>query len=189
MGENGGRGNAEHRKASTVVGRKVKKKKEVSVGRCKKEKKKEGSQWRKRDGVMLSAAVPNMLSQDVCIRAQRRTWNDTACYVPPNERDIFRSSAPYLTAQLAQEKGKENVLITFNERWGRAQTRRLLQYLKRQPRLIDRKWKQGTFCLTNPTWYQIMISRIFATCQHRHLWTFMKHDPNVFNIKVKKKKA
>lgn len=40
MGENGGRGNAEHRKASTVVGRKVKKKKEVSVGRCKKEKKK-----------------------------------------------------------------------------------------------------------------------------------------------------
>lgn len=77
--------------------------------------KKEVSQWKKREGVILSATVPNMLSQDVCIRAQRRTWNDTACYVPPNEWDIFRSSAPYLTAQLAQEKGKEDTLITFNE--------------------------------------------------------------------------
>lgn len=34
MGGNGGRGKAEYRKASRVVRRKVKKKKEVSVGRC-----------------------------------------------------------------------------------------------------------------------------------------------------------
>ena len=48
MGGNGRRGKAEYReaeyrKASRVVGRKVKKKKEVSVGRCKKEKRKEAS--------------------------------------------------------------------------------------------------------------------------------------------------
>lgn len=32
--------------------------------------------------MMLSGTVSNMLSQDVCIRAQRKTLKDTACLVP-----------------------------------------------------------------------------------------------------------
>ena len=37
---------------------------------------------RKREDMMISSTGPNMLSQVVCIRAQRRTLNEMACSLP-----------------------------------------------------------------------------------------------------------
>lgn len=59
-----------------------------------KSKEKEGRKpRRKTEDVMISNRVSSMLSQDVCIGAQRRTVNDTACSVP-RMRGLFLDTWP-----------------------------------------------------------------------------------------------
>lgn len=62
------------------------------------------------EDVMLSYTVSKMLSQDVCIGAQRRTMNDTGCSVPRMSR-LFLDTWPlsHYTAGkgLAQRKVKK----------------------------------------------------------------------------------
>lgn len=111
--------------------------KEVIERQIKKEK--EGSQRGRAKTWCYLVQFPNMLSQDVCIRAQRRTLDDTACYVPLNEWVIFRHSALislHSWQVVGSEKGKEHVLLTFNVLWRRIQARTLLQFLRGQSRLI-----------------------------------------------------
>lgn len=72
---------------------------------------------RRIEDVIVSSIAPCKLSQDVCIRTQRRTLNDTACSLP-RISGLFLDAWPlsHYTAGkvLARRKGKENVLITFN---------------------------------------------------------------------------